>query len=234
MRSGAPEIWICDSDGSNPRQLTFLDDPNVGNPSWSPDGEQIAFSSSKEGDWDVFVASVSGGLPRRLTTGPAYKLSFGWSRDGRWVYFKSKQSGRSEVWKVPAEGGDALQVTTQGGTDASESHDGRFLFLTKSEAGGVPLGIWRIPRDGGEEVQVLDRGLTGSWALLEQGILYLDYGSGPPALELFQFATGQVSRVAVVEDVRFRLGLSASPDGRSVLYTRGVDEADIMLVEGFR
>jgi Tol biopolymer transport system component len=234
-RSGAGEIWICDSDGSSPRQLTFLGDPLIGAPSWSPDGEWIAFVSPKEGSSDVYVVSVSGGIPRRLTTGPATEFRASWSRNGRWVYFSSNQSGRSEVWKVPAEGGDALQVTTQGGAESFESHDGRFLFFTKSEAGvGVPiLGIWRISRDGGEEVQVLDRGLTASWALLQQGILYLDFSSEPPALELFQFATGQVSRVAVVEATG-GLGLSASPDARSVLYGRRRAEADIMLVEGFR
>jgi Tol biopolymer transport system component len=231
-RSGAAEIWICDSDGSNPRQLTFLDGPGISTPSWSPDGEQIAFSSGWEGGPDVYVVSVSGGLPRRLTTGPSMEIPSSWSRDGRWVYFHSNQSGEFEVWKAPAEGGDALQVTTQGGTEAFESHDGQFLYFTKSLPGGVPPGIWRLPRDGGEEVQVLDRGRPLSWALLEQGILYLDDSSGPPALELLHCVTGQVSRVAVVED--FDAGLSASPDGRSVLYVRQVDEADIMLVENFQ
>lgn len=47
-RSGHAEIWICDSDGANPRQLTFLEDPLTTKGSWSPDGRQIAFMSPKE------------------------------------------------------------------------------------------------------------------------------------------------------------------------------------------
>jgi len=235
-RSGAAEIWICDSDGSNPRQLTFLDDPTVFLPSWSPDGDQIAFSSGKEGSVDVYVVSVSGGVPRRLTTGPAPEFGYSWSRDGRWVYFTSYQAGSREAWKVPAEGGDALQVTTQGGTGAFESHDGRFLYFSKAMPCGAPPGVWRIPRDGGEEVQVLDRGTSASWALVEQGILFADCRSRPPTLELFHFATGEVSRVAVLPNgIPGLKGLSVSPDGRWVLYL-GRDELkeDIMLVEGFR
>ncbi|MGD8898214.1 MAG: protein kinase, partial [Acidobacteriota bacterium] len=238
MRSGAPEIWICDSDGSNPRQVTFLGHPYAGLPSWSPDGEQIAFNSSKEGSIDVYVVSVSGGVPRRLTTGPTPEFSYSWSRDGRWVYFVSARGPRGEVWKVPAEGGDAVQVTSQGGAAASESRDGRFLYFSKWQPSGVTGGIWRIPRDGGEEIQVLDRGGGPAWALLEEGILFMECGASPPILELFRFGSGEVSQVAVVAEPLPECpwgGLSVSPDGRWVVYTAlGDPEADIMLVEGFR
>jgi Tol biopolymer transport system component len=234
-RSGAGEVWVCDSDGSNPRQVTFLGfQPSL--PNWSPDGQRIAFSSRKEGNPDVYVVSVSGGVPKRLTTGPGPDWAFSWSRDGRWVYFASYQPGRVEAWKVPAEGGDALQVTTRGGTQAVESHDGRFVYFSKAPPCGAPPGVWRLPRDGGEEVQVLDRGTATNWDLLEQGIVFADCGPGPPTLELFDFATGEVSRVAVLANrAPPHSGLSVSPDGRWVLYTAlGMDEADIMLVEDFR
>src|SRR5579872_2196900 len=42
-RSGASEVWVCDRDGSNARQLTFLQAPLTGSPRWSPDGAQIVF-----------------------------------------------------------------------------------------------------------------------------------------------------------------------------------------------
>jgi Tol biopolymer transport system component len=48
-RSGSFEIWTCDSNGSNPIQLTSFGAPNSGTPRWSPDGQQIAFDSRKEG-----------------------------------------------------------------------------------------------------------------------------------------------------------------------------------------
>ena len=181
--------------------------------------------------------SVAGGVARRLTTGPAAEFPWSWSRDGRWVYFVSAQGGRPEVWKVPAEGGEALQVTTQGGTQAVESPDGRFLYYSKATmAGGAAPGIWRLPTDGSEEVQVLDHGSAGTWALLEQGILYLDCRSRPPTLELFHFDTGEVSQVAEVPEAACNgRWLSVSSDGRWILFWGGdKPETDIMLVEGFR
>ena len=87
----------------------------------------------------------------------------------------------------PGRGGDALQVTTQGGGQAFESHDGRFLNFTKAGPGGHPRGIWRIPAGGGEEVQVLDRGSATYWVLTDQGILDFHHAPEPPLLTLELF-----------------------------------------------
>jgi Tol biopolymer transport system component len=228
-RSGAYEIWVCESDGENPRQLTFLDGPMAFFPAWSLDSDEIAFIAAE----NLFVVSASGGPARRLVTDPAIAPATSWSRDGRSIYFFSERTGRCEVWRVPAEGGEARQVTQQGGAWAFESTDGRWLHFSKSSLGGGPPGIWRIPRDGGEEVQIQNLAFGSFWALLEEGILYMRFPE-PPTLELFHFATGDVSQLATPEHC-CAPGISVSPDGRWVLYA-GVEkwESDIMLVEGFR
>ena len=59
-RSGASEIWTCDSDGSNPVQLTSLG-ALTGYPRWAPDGKSIGFSSDAEGHFDVYVVDAEGG-----------------------------------------------------------------------------------------------------------------------------------------------------------------------------
>ena len=70
-RSGWPEIWISDPDGSGAAQLTFLKAPNAAVPTWSPDGQTIAFESNAEGQNEIYSMSSGGGKPRRLTTHPA-------------------------------------------------------------------------------------------------------------------------------------------------------------------
>src|SRR2546422_6537024 len=54
-RSGSFEIFVCDSDGSNPRQLTNSGGPLTGTPRWSPDGRQIVFASWLEGNAAICV-----------------------------------------------------------------------------------------------------------------------------------------------------------------------------------
>ncbi|HUG80503.1 MAG TPA: protein kinase [Bryobacterales bacterium] len=230
-RSGTEEIWVCDSDGTNPVQLTSFGGPPVGVPRWSPDGEWIAFDSRKEGDADIYVIRASGGPSRRLTLDPGYDARPSWSQDGRWVYFVSRRSGDFQIWKIPAEGGEAVPVSRNGGRQAFEYAEGRFVYYVKS---GVD-GVWKMPVEGGEEAKVLDQGSVGRWALLNEGICFLDFPSH--SIQFFNFATGRTEPVVILpEDLRiYRDSFAVSPDGQWVLFAQeDENEADIMLVENFR
>jgi Tol biopolymer transport system component len=134
-RSGDLEIWVCNSDGSNPVQLTSFRGPGVTNPHWSPDGGRIAFDSDAEGQFDIWVIDAGGGKPKRMTTDRANDGNPSWSRDGRWIYFDSTRTGEQQVWKIPERGGDAIQVTRDGGFAPLESPDGKFIYYTKDLGG---------------------------------------------------------------------------------------------------
>ena len=114
-RSGNDEIWVCNRDGNAAVQITSLGGPSCGTPRWSPDGEQIAFDSSPDGHWDIFVVGANGGKPRRLTNQPSFESVPCWSRDGKWIYFCSDRGGTYQIWKMPPQGGEAMQVTSKGG-----------------------------------------------------------------------------------------------------------------------
>jgi Tol biopolymer transport system component len=95
-RTGVENIWVCDSDGSNPVQLTDFDSL-AGSPRWSPDGLRIAFDSSEAGDYNIHIIDADGGIPRRLTQDPSDENMPSWSRDGEWIYFLSNRSGSGQL-----------------------------------------------------------------------------------------------------------------------------------------
>jgi Tol biopolymer transport system component len=234
-RSGTSEIWVCEADGLNPVQVTSFGGPDVGSPRWSPDGGQIAFDSIAAGHRDIFVVSSEGGKPRRLTDDIADDVRPSWSLDGRWIYFGSNRTGDWQVWKTPSEGGQAVQVTRQGGREAFESFDSKFVYYSKGF--GTP-GIWRVPPTGGEETRVLDEPLQGFWALVHDGIYFVNPKATPrPTIEFFIFDTGRSTQIAAIgkELQLVYPSLAVSPDGRSLLYVQ-VDsfESDIVLAENFR
>jgi eukaryotic-like serine/threonine-protein kinase len=242
-RSGTPQVWVCEADGSNPIQLTSMGESFPGSPDWSPDGRQIAFDARAEVNNDdirhIYVVNAEGGPPRRITTGASYDGMPSWSRDGRWIYFASNRSGSWQVWKVPVEGGEAVQLTKNGGFRACESPDGKFLYYAKF---ADTSGLWRIPVEGGEESLILDQlqaGYWEAWAVVDRGIYFINPESKPHAtIEFFNFATRRVTRIASLEKPVSTLVISTlviSPDGRWILYTQ-LDQSgsDIMLVDNFQ
>jgi len=233
-RTGNNEIWICDSDGSNPAPLTSVRGSDVGSPKWSPDDRQVAFDSLEPGHRDIYVIKVDGGKARRLTGDKSDNVRPSWSRDGRWIYFGSNRTGDWQLWKAPAEGGQPVQVTKQGGREGVESLDGKFVFYSK---GFGVSGIWKVPTEGGEETFVIDGVFQGFWSLLDKGIYFVDPNAMPhAAIEFFDFATGRTRKIGEI-DKELQLvypSVAVSPDGQSLLYVQTDSfESDIMLVEGF-
>ena len=116
-RSGTEEIWIANSDGTNPLKMTSMGGPQCSNPQWSPDGKRIVFNSRREGTADLYILQPDTGEVRRITHDPSEEIEPRWSRDGQWIYFGSNKTGRFEVWRMPGAGGVATQITRQGGAD---------------------------------------------------------------------------------------------------------------------
>ena len=242
-RTGSSEIWVCDSEGSNQLQVTSVG-ADAANPSWSPDSEHIAFDSTAEGNRAIYIISANGGKPLRLTKGPADDSEPSWSRDGKWIYCGSNRSGSDQIWKMPVRGGAPVQVTRKGGITGFESADGKILYYAKSRnlyyaKNRDQTSIWRIPVDGGEETPVIQSlASLYDFAVTDRGIYFIPAPAVPnlpfSSIQFFDFVTQKISVIGTT-DKQAEYGLTASPDGRSILYTRLDQEAtELMLVEDFR
>ncbi|MBX3277318.1 MAG: PD40 domain-containing protein [Acidobacteria bacterium] len=231
-RSGSREIWVCESDGRNPIQLTNFGGSHTGSPRWSPDSRQIAFDSRPEGQSEIYVINAGGGRPRNLTQDEGEDVLPSWSADGKSIYFASRRNGGWQIWKMPAEGGESVQVTKHGGYEAFESNDGRTLYYAKRES-----GIWSMPSTGGEEKMILNYGLYSRWALLETGICVINPRAFPnQVMEYYDFTTRRTSVIRRFEQapVSGSPGISVARGGEWILYWQAdrIDN-DIMLVENF-
>jgi len=235
-RSGHPELWTADSDGSNSTQLTTLEAPLVGMPHWSPDGQRIVFHSTLEKQFELYLVNADGSGLRRLTDHPGGDAVGSWSHDGRWIYFVSTRSGEHQIWKLRADGGQPVQITRQGGEGQSlESPDGKFVYYAKSigSPGGAAT-LWRTPVNGGEEVKILDSLFHLQWTLTASGIYFAAPSDSGPSIRFFSFRTRQITTIAPRE-LGGRAGISVSPDGRFLLYSIArIIGSDLMLVENFR
>jgi Tol biopolymer transport system component len=235
-RSGDMEVWICDSDGSNPSQLTSFRKTFVWGPSWSPNGQSVGFWT-QEGKSNVYVVGRGGGAPQRVTTDKTNDEFPFWSPDGRWLYFNSDRTGHHEIWKMPSEGGEEIQVTrTRSATAGQLSPDGRFLYYQRGSP--VSASIWRIPVGGGEETMVIEsvEPAGPSWSVVWDGVYYLRAPDDKGLRDVCFYELTTRKTTKILEDLsRVIFGIAVSPDGRTILYPqREGGESDLMLVENFR
>ncbi len=129
----AEDLWIANSDGSQPRRLT-VDEGIESDPFFSPDGRSIAFSAQYDGNTDVYIVSADGGVPVRLTWHPGNDLVRGFTPDGSGILFASQRkvfTGRYlQFFIVPVKGGYPVQLDIPNGWTASYSPDGKKMAYT--------------------------------------------------------------------------------------------------------
>lgn len=101
FRGGDGNIYITSPASMVPQQITW--DPDFdGSPSWSPNGDGIAFCSDRSGNMDIWVWSRYEAQPRQLTFHSASDCDPAWSPDGQEIAFSSNREGNYDIWIIPA------------------------------------------------------------------------------------------------------------------------------------
>jgi len=149
-RNNDTNIFLIEAKaGAEPRQLTDFPGPDGGRPSWSPDGQFIAYAQGDETRFSAYqlnklaVVPAAGGEPRLLTATLDRPVSgpFIWTVDGRQVHFVVADDRVTYLARVPAAGGAIDSQTAGRRTVASISRrdDGTFALLsgTASESAEV-------------------------------------------------------------------------------------------------
>lgn len=143
------DLWVVDAGGGQAQRLTSH--PNNDTLStWSPDGQWIAFNSTRDGGDNIFLMRPDGSDVHRITdTDRSLNLS-GWSADGRWVLFDASMEGDVyrgvRPYRVSVEGGPIERINGAFGAHPVESADGRRVALTRGGSSWTRRG-YRGPAD---------------------------------------------------------------------------------------
>jgi Tol biopolymer transport system component len=120
-----------------------------GSPSWSPDGQRLAFYSERDGRGDIYVMNADGSGEQRLTDTAADEGYPSWSPDGRTITFDSDRDGNFEIYAMDADGGNVRRITNHPARDVSASWapDGSEIAFM-SDRGGSGFDIYVMRPDG--------------------------------------------------------------------------------------
>ena len=138
------DLWTVPSTGGN-AQLIVSHPANERRPYFSPDGNSVAFTSTRTGNGDIYVLNLASGDLNRITFDDGLDLLDGWSRDGKHLYFSSTTgdiAAMNDVYRVSAAGGTPMRVAGDRYANeywSSESPDGKTLAIT---ARGRVSGDW--------------------------------------------------------------------------------------------
>jgi Tol biopolymer transport system component len=164
----ANNIFVMNADGSDQVQLTFEADHLTSfQPSWSPDGAQLAFTSDREGDWEIYTMDADG-FDQTNITGPNQSLSYDdknpdWSPDGARIVFEGVREGAWEILTIAPDGTEEVNLTAEDDPPwtningyASYRPDGsKIVFMSQVNDGSEDWDIWVMNPDGTDKENVL-------------------------------------------------------------------------------
>lgn len=132
------------------QQLTRLTDGAWDDidPSIGPDGSRMAFSSNRNGYWDIYLLDLSSGQVTRLTDTPEYDASPTWSPDGQWIAYETLVDGNLEIEIKAANDAAAspIRLTNDPASDRSPvwSPQGRELAFVSDRSGDEEIWTARL------------------------------------------------------------------------------------------
>ena len=154
--TGDWEILDVNLDSSIAIPITKNTGGNNKDPSWSPNGGQVATSSNRLEDYELFILDLDGSVVRQLTDNHVSDEQPAWSPDGGFIAFKSDRTGDVELFVMLPDGTEIRQLTNSPGEDwhPAWSPDGRSLAFASNRNGNWDIFVM-LP-DGTEIRQLTD------------------------------------------------------------------------------
>jgi TolB protein len=139
------EVWIADYDGENARQLTH--DRSIAlSPAWAPWGSEVAFTTYKRGNPDLYLFDFSRGASYPFSTRPGLNTAPAYSPDGKWIACTLTRDGNAEVYMISRDAQTARRLTRNQRIDSSPSFSptGREIAFTSDRSGSPQIYVMDV------------------------------------------------------------------------------------------
>ena len=147
------QLFVADADGFNPQAVVGSPEPLL-SPSWSPDGQSLAYVSFEKGNSAIYVQNVATGQRELVSSGKGINGAPAFSPDGRYMALTLSASGNPEIFIRDLVTGQKRQLTDHWSIDTEPawSPDSQWVYFTSDRAGKPQ--IYRVPVTGGNPSRV--------------------------------------------------------------------------------
>jgi TolB protein len=135
------QLIVADADGENPRTVMESKEPLM-SPSWSPDGQSLAYVSFEDRLPSVYVQTLKTGERRRVSAHAGVNQAPAWSPDGKKLALTlSTRDGNLDIYVMDLATQQVTRITDDPGIDTEPqwSKDGQSLYFTSDRAGGPQI-----------------------------------------------------------------------------------------------
>ena len=156
-RNAQYALMVADSDGYDPQTVVSSPEPLL-SPSWSPDGNKLAYVSFEGGNSSIYIQDISTGSRQLVSKFRGINSSPAFSPDGNRLALTLSRSGNPEIYVMNLGSKALTQVTNHFSIDTEPtwSADGGSLYFT-SDRGGQPQ-IYKVAAGGGSASRVTFQG----------------------------------------------------------------------------
>jgi len=227
-RDGDNEIFLMafpsiDGDPVEEYQLTY-NEAKDSVPGWSPDGEKIAYASTRDGNWEIYVMDVEDALHsangivlQRLTNNESDDLSPVWSPDGTQIAFASNRDGDWDIYVMDTDGTNIRQLTDSPGIETKPSWSPDGSMIAFDSGAGFSRDIFIMDSDGrNPEFVVRADGGWPAWSPDGTRIAFFGRLAGNP--DIYVVNVDGTNMVRMTENNLDDWEPSWSPDGEWLLY----------------
>jgi TolB protein len=140
--SRGKEVFICDADGKNVRQLT-QDGSIILGVSWNPSGNQILYTSFKGGRAGIYIHDLTRGQRQSLPAYPGLNAAAKFSPDGSRIASVLSKDGNPEIYISDLQGRNLRRITNHPSVDSSPcwSPDGQKIAFVSDRSGRPHLYV---------------------------------------------------------------------------------------------
>jgi len=214
------EIYYGDYDGANQRRFTVSRRLNI-NPSWSPDGRALAYTTYRPNP-DIFVSLMYQGVLQNPTKSVGTNYLPVFSPDGKQIAFMSGRDGNPEIYTMSVDGSNIRRLTNHPAGDSSPtwSPSGSQIAFTSDRSGKAQVYVMNSADGSGVRRLTVNESEADrpTWSPPPFNEIAFSASTGPGYdIKVLEVATGQVRPLTFGEGSNE--GPAWAPGGRHLAFT---------------